>query len=186
MDLSFTRVAEHVIDRCRREVEGRLKARIRSLLLPLVRARYGLGEVGEGFQWGRNLEVANGVVSCGRFSYLGANFTCSGPLHVGDLCMISANVKVVGDDHRINDIGVPTRLNFAPNHLETVFEADCWVGEGAIIKQGIRLGRGCVVAAGAVVIRSVEPYSVVAGVPAAVKKQRFSPEQMVEHERQLF
>jgi len=45
-------------------------------------------------------------------------------------------------------------------------EADCWLGAGAKVVDGVTIGRGSIVGAGAVVTRDVEPYSVVGGVPA--------------------
>jgi acetyltransferase-like isoleucine patch superfamily enzyme len=47
-----------------------------------------------------------------------------------------------------------------------VVEEDVWVGHGACVMPGVRIGRGAVVGAGSVVTRDVEPYTVVAGVPA--------------------
>jgi acetyltransferase-like isoleucine patch superfamily enzyme len=41
-----------------------------------------------------------------------------------------------------------------------------WIGAGAVVLPGVTIGRGAVVAAGAVVTAPVEPYTVVAGVPA--------------------
>lgn len=61
-----------------------------------------------------------------------------------------------------------------------VIEDDCWLGAGVIVIDGVRIGRGSVVAAGAVVTRDVEPYSIMAGVPA----RRISSRQgSVERER---
>ncbi|MDO5704008.1 MAG: CatB-related O-acetyltransferase [Paracoccus sp. (in: a-proteobacteria)] len=54
---------------------------------------------------------------------------------------------------------------------------DVWIGDGAIVLPGLRLGHGSVVGANAVVTRDVPPYAVVAGVPARVIKYRFPPEQ---------
>jgi phosphonate metabolism protein (transferase hexapeptide repeat family) len=50
---------------------------------------------------------------------------------------------------------------------------DVWMGHGAIVLPGVRVGDGAVVAAGAVVTREVEPYTIVAGVPAKPIKRRF-------------
>lgn len=50
---------------------------------------------------------------------------------------------------------------------------DVWIGHGAIIMKGVEIGTGAVVASGAVVTKDVEPYTIVAGVPAKQIKRRF-------------
>lgn len=51
---------------------------------------------------------------------------------------------------------------------------DTWIGHGAIIMPGVKIGDGAIVGSGAVVTKDVEPYTVVAGVPAKIIKRRFS------------
>ena len=51
---------------------------------------------------------------------------------------------------------------------------DVWIGERAVIFGNIKIGDGCIIASGAVVNKDVEPYSVVAGVPAKFVKYRFN------------
>uniref|UniRef100_A0A7V3J944 CatB-related O-acetyltransferase n=1 Tax=candidate division CPR3 bacterium TaxID=2268181 RepID=A0A7V3J944_UNCC3 len=53
---------------------------------------------------------------------------------------------------------------------------DVWIGNNVIIIDGIRIGNGAIVAAGAVVTKDVEPYAIVAGVPARVIRYRFPPD----------
>jgi acetyltransferase-like isoleucine patch superfamily enzyme len=53
-------------------------------------------------------------------------------------------------------------------------EHDVWVGAGAMILSGVKIGNGAIVAAGAVVAKDVPPYSIVGGVPAKVIKMRLS------------
>lgn len=179
------RVSEHIIDRCRAEIEGQAKASIRSFVLPLIKWKYSFAEIGEGFQLGLRIRPAAGS-RVGRFAYIGAGFEASEPVCIGDLCMISTHVKIAGNDHGIDEVGNPTRLLFRREPKITVFEADTWVGMGAIIRAGIVIGRGSVVAAGAVVVRDVEPYSVVAGVPARNVRRRFSDSEQIEHDREVY
>ena len=54
--------------------------------------------------------------------------------------------------------------------------SDVWIGARAMIVDGVHVGHGAVVAAGAVVTKDVEPYSIVGGVPARVLRYRFPPE----------
>lgn len=184
---TWPEVNAKTLARCRREIESRTKRTLRTVALPFVRRYIGLSSVGEGFQWGLPLDLPRNRVDVGRYVYIGAHCSSSGPLRIGDMCMISTHVRFVGNDHLTNIIGGPTRLEFnaEPRRL-TILEADCWIGQGAIIREGVRIGRGAVVAAGAVVTRSVEPYSIVAGSPARHLRFRFSADEIVAHDRALF
>jgi acetyltransferase-like isoleucine patch superfamily enzyme len=56
--------------------------------------------------------------------------------------------------------------------LDVIIEDDCWIASNAVITAGVTIGKGSVIAAGAVVTESVPPYSVVGGVPAKLIKSR--------------
>jgi hypothetical protein len=88
------RVSQSIIDRCRVEVEPRLKRRLRSYVVPLLKRHYRFGELGEGFQFGRGIAIGSGS-RVGRYCYIGGGFESRGPLSIGDLCMISKHVKIV-------------------------------------------------------------------------------------------
>lgn len=66
-----------------------------------------------------------------------------------------------------------------------VVEDDVWLGAGAIITDGVRIGKHSIVAAGAVVTKDVPPYSVVGGVPARVIKE-VGPEDTQNLTRQIY
>jgi virginiamycin A acetyltransferase len=61
---------------------------------------------------------------------------------------------------------------------DTLIGPDCWIGHGAILLPGARLGAGVIVGAGAVVSGEVPDYAVVAGNPARVVRMRFPPEEV--------
>lgn len=61
----------------------------------------------------------------------------------------------------------------------TTIENDVWIGHGAFILPGVRIGNGAVIAAMSVVTKDVPPYAVVAGSPARIVKYRF-PEEQIE------
>lgn len=62
---------------------------------------------------------------------------------------------------------------------KTIIGNDVWIGHGAFIMPGVKIGDGAVIAAHSVVTKDVPPYAIVAGVPAQIKKFRFD-EELVE------
>lgn len=74
---------------------------------------------------------------------------------------------------KTKDIPIET-LNY--NIIETIIGNDVWIGANAIIKRGVTIGDGAVIAAGSVVTKHVEPYSIVGGTPAKLIRYRFSEE----------
>ncbi len=66
---------------------------------------------------------------------------------------------------------------------DIVIEDDVWLGVNSIILSGVVIKKGAIVGAGSVVTKSVEPYSIVAGNPAQLIKQRFTDEEILQHEK---
>ena len=96
---------------------------------------------------------------------------------IKDHVMFGPNVTIISGDHRIDIVDKPmATLNdddkLPENDMEVVFEGDNWIGENATILKGVNVGYGAVIAAGAVVVKDVKPYTVVAGVPAREVKKR--------------
>lgn len=69
---------------------------------------------------------------------------------------------------------------------DVVVEQDVWIGCNVTLLAGVTIGRGGVVAAGAVVNKSTPPYAIVGGVPAKVLKFRFTIDEILEHESKLY
>lgn len=180
------RATDEMISRCRAEVEHSIKAFARRLILPFMQHRLKLGEVGEGFQWGSELFVAPDS-RIGRYAYLGPGFSASGPVVVGDMCMIAAQCRIVGADHRFDIANTPTRLGWPTEPRKvTIFEADAWIGERVTIMEGVRIGAGAVVGSASTVLNDVLPYTIVAGTPARYIRERFNSESLREaHDRRV-
>ena len=68
-----------------------------------------------------------------------------------------------------------------PYDAPVVIEDDVWVGANVTILCGVTIGRGSVIAAGAVVTKSCAPYSIIGGVPAKILKMRFTTDEIEEH-----
>lgn len=141
----------------------------------------------EGIALGRNVTIARGaVLACtgvitelgvglaigdrsavGAGAFLGAQ----GGLTIGDDVLLGPGVRVFTENHAYDALDVPIRAQ-GTRRAHVTIEDDCWVGAGVTILAGVRVGRGSVLAAGAVVTRDVPPYSVMAGVPARVLRSR--------------
>jgi acetyltransferase-like isoleucine patch superfamily enzyme len=114
----------------------------------------------------RKLSIGSNV-SIGKSAML----QCIGGITVGNNVMIAHGSQIISAGHRITDAGESMRfsgLDIAP----IVIEDDVWIGAGAIVLPGVTIGKGSVVAAGAVVTKDVEPDSIVAGIPAALIRKR--------------
>jgi acetyltransferase-like isoleucine patch superfamily enzyme len=93
-----------------------------------------------------------------------------GGIHIGDRVYTSPMCQLIAVNHVFDD---PTRP-FTEQGItaEGIWvEDDVWLGSAAVITDGVRVGKGSVVAAGAVVTKDVPPHTVVGGVPAKVIKE---------------
>lgn len=127
------------------------------------------------------------LVSIGKKTYGCINVHLDGAenrLTIGNYCSIADDVKfLVSADHRIDCISTFPFLVHCLNHDaeaiskgDIVVEDDVWIGYRATVLSGVCIGRGAVVAAGAVVTNNVPPYAIVGGVPAKVLRYRFPEE----------
>lgn len=112
-------------------------------------------------------------------------------LIIGSKVMLGPCVTIVGGDHNTAVIGkymFDVRDKMPGNDQTVIIEDDVWIGTGAIILKGVRIGRGAIVAAGSVVTKDVLPYAVVAGAPARLLKIRFDADygSLVQHEELLY
>lgn len=111
-------------------------------------------------------------------------------IHVGSKVMFGPNTTLVAGNHNTGVVGqylYDVHEKRPGDDVDIVIEEDVWVGACAIILKGVHIGRGAVVAAGALVNRDVPAYCVVGGVPARVLSLRFAAfDQMLFHEQMLY
>ncbi|MBN1430539.1 MAG: acyltransferase, partial [Anaerolineae bacterium] len=108
-------------------------------------------------------------------------FLCD--IRIGNKVLIAPYVDFVNsDDHCFNEVGKAIFDSGRGDKYKIEIEDDVWIGIGSILLAPVHVGRGSIIAAGSVVTKDVPPYAIVSGVPAKVVKQRFSPEQIFEHE----
>lgn len=119
----------------------------------------------------------------------GSIFYCTeAPLTIGKKVIFGPHPTIITGDHRIDIIGnyiIDNTEKLPENDAPVIIEDDVWCGANVTILKGVTIGRGSVIAAGAVVTKDIPPYSIAGGIPAKVLKQRFTPEQIIEHEKIL-
>lgn len=118
---------------------------------------------------------------------------------IGKFCSIAANSRINALEHPIERL-TQHKVSYRPNEyfrwlgVDTGFRErrrakavsighDVWVGHGAVILPGVRVGNGAVIGANAVVTRDVPAYTIVAGVPAKPLRPRFATEIAARIER---
>ncbi|MDA3799470.1 MAG: acyltransferase [Kiritimatiellae bacterium] len=107
---------------------------------------------------------AGGMLEVGKgFCNSNVNIRCKKNIKIGDNVAISHDVTIMDSDggHSLDYVGYQA---FSP----VVIEDNVWIGSRAMILKGVTIGKGAVIAAGAVVTKNVPPNTLVAGVPAKV------------------
>ena len=113
-------------------------------------------------------------------------------LIIGKFCMIASDVTFImnGANHLIDAISSYPFHIFGgdwqdsmegktfPFKGNTIIENDVWIGYGATIMPGVRIGNGSIIGSKSVVTQDVEPYSIVGGNPAKIIRKRFSDDQI--------
>lgn len=111
-------------------------------------------------------------IQLGDYSGLGLDCRVMGPLIIGKNVMMGPEVMIFTSNHNINRTDIPMIKQGNTDKKPVVIQDDVWIAARAIILPGVTVGRGSVIAAGAVVTKDVPEYAVVAGVPARMVKKR--------------
>jgi acetyltransferase-like isoleucine patch superfamily enzyme len=151
---------------------------------------------GSNFHAGRNVFLwAKNNITIGDNFYIGRYSQIECDAIIGNNVIFANCVALVGRyDHHYQQIGTPIRLSSQIRDSDyqwkgidskVTIEDDVWVGYGAIIMSGVKIGRGSIIAAGSVVTKDIEPYSIVGGNPAKFIKFRFTSDEIQSHELYL-
>jgi acetyltransferase-like isoleucine patch superfamily enzyme len=148
------------------------------VLLRRLFYRRRLKRMGAGFKMGMRGRIQTpSAVSIGDrsgindYAWIAANPHPDGWISVGNDVLLGPFTILHTGKHVTQRVDIPINrqgYTFAP----IVVEDDVWIGARVTVLAGVTLGKGTVVAAGAVVTRSTEPYSIVAGVPARKIRDR--------------
>lgn len=117
----------------------------------------------------------NGYIKMGNNSTINYNSNIgaaeNGSIIIGENVMIAQNVVIMASDHEFKDVNTPMKHQ-GHRGGKIVIEDDCWLGANVVITSNVTIGAHSIVAAGAVVTKDVEPYSIVGGVPAKLIRSR--------------
>lgn len=102
---------------------------------------------------------------------------------IGRYCSIGRGVSIGLGTHNYEGVSTHPSLHITSNNSTSIFHKskkrrvivgnDCWIGDRVLINSGVKIGHGCVVAAGSVVLKDVPSYAIVGGIPAKVIKYKF-------------
>ncbi|MEM9217436.1 MAG: acyltransferase [Cyanobacteria bacterium P01_F01_bin.150] len=133
--------------------------------------------LGNGVQVDRGTDLkvhyaSKGCITIGDNTIIGPYCFLSGEsIQIGTQCLIAPQVGIFANNHEFSD---PLRYIRQQGHSYKgiVIDDDCWIGTGAKILDGVHIGKGCVIGAGAVVSKSLPPYSIAVGIPAKIVGSR--------------
>ena len=142
-------------------------------------ANEGRLEIGSGVSFGLGVELivyAGGRIVIGDNVFVGNGCVIHadrGSISIGDDTLIAEHVSIRASNH---GKAAGRRLREQPNRVEdVVVGSDVWLGKGAIICAGAKVGDGCIIGANSVVNRETEPQSICAGAPARPIGRREGP-----------
>jgi acetyltransferase-like isoleucine patch superfamily enzyme len=152
--------------------------------LYLVKVKWRRYFLGRGFHAGRRVVLwAPNELKIGHDCYIGRYSQIECDADIGHSVIMANMVSFVGRyDHHFRHVGTPTRLSrqirdpdydWKGNDIKVTVGDDVWIGYGAIILSGVTIGEGSVIAAGSVVTKDVEAYTIVGGNPAHKICDRF-------------
>lgn len=116
-----------------------------------------------------------GDIVIGRGSYInsGTVIYSGNGIVIGRNVLIAANCTIVGSDHEYRSAALGIKeQRFAPSRGGVEIEDDVWLGAGAVVLEGARLRRGCVLGAMSMARGELEAYGVYAGIPATLIGRR--------------
>lgn len=129
---------------------------------------------------GRSVSIGSNVM----ISALNAKFICA------ENCAIAEGLTVHTGNHAriVGKFVTDITEDIKPQgyDLDVIVQEDVWIGSNVTLLAGTVIGRGCTIAAGAVVTKSTPPYSVCGGVPARFLKFYWTIDQIIEHESELY
>ncbi len=128
-------------------------------------------------KFGKNVNIEKNayfgpLLEIGDNSGIGVDCEIYGPVTIGKNVMMGPEVVIYTTGHKHDRIDIPMIEQGLDDAKPVVICDDVWIGRRAMIMPGVKIGKGCIVGAGAVVTKNIPDYSIVGGTPARVVKSR--------------
>jgi len=111
-------------------------------------------------------------LSVGDRSQLGQNAKLGGTITIGNDVLMGPDVVIMATSHAFDRIDIPINQQGEAPENPIIIGDDVWIGTRVLILPGVKIGNHSIIAAGSIVTKSCEPYSVIAGTPAKIIKKR--------------
>lgn len=150
--------------------------RIKYFTIKLKFNKYKGYYIGKFFMVGKSVKIMT-PFTAGDCVYIGQNSFFGPNVHLGNFCILSDLINIVGHDHIYDKAGVPTILAGRPanyKEVKTFIGDDVWIGHGVTIIRGVKIGEGSIIAANSVVTKDIDPYTINGGVPCKFIRERFA------------
>ena len=134
------------------------------------------------FVWigdGTKLRCHEGLIEIGAKTVMGQECTISAydGVRIGEQCVIADRAMFIDFDHNVADVEAPIRQQGIYKRPVEIGN-NCWIGYGACVLRGVRIGDNSIVGANSIVTRDIPPNSVVAGAPARIIRTREAPKHL--------
>jgi acetyltransferase-like isoleucine patch superfamily enzyme len=120
-----------------------------------------------------------GSLAVGSRTYIGSHANiraAGGAIEIGNDVIIAQHVSLIASNHGMSPETPYRDQPWDEKTTGVTIEDGCWIGCGVVLLPGVRIGKGAIIAAGAVVNKSVPPYEIWGGVPAKRIRDVASPD----------
>ena len=121
--------------------------------------------------WIAGHAIVRGDIELGENVSINPYACISGKVKIGNGVRIASHVSIVGFNHGFDDIETPIYRQPLTS-LGIEISDDVWIGANAVVLDGAQIGRGAIIAAGAVVAKDIPSMAIAGGIPARVLKYR--------------
>ena len=134
-------------------------------------ARWIIDDIGENVNIEKGAKFSENI-KIGSNSGLGINSSIPCGVYIGENVMMGPECMIFTSNHRFDRMDIPMCKQGFSNQAPVVIRDDVWIGARVTILPGVNIGKGAIIAAGAVVTKDIPENSICGGVPAKVIKYR--------------